>query len=242
LPDGVPKMCSSKIIRKGGEPQQSFTLGPLGSELPELGGYGFRAIHLGEEEKDLEPEEEPYHPPPCIPEEEALRRIGQAHADGLKEGGRHAEEAFAKVSEALAQALLATGSLRARLLHESEEDLLKLAVLIARTIMLREVSCDPAFLATVVRGAVDLASDGGEVVVRLNPDDYAKVANRPEFAGLSGDKRRITLKGDPAVAGAGCLVETVRGNIDAGLDAQLDEVFRRLCEEKCARRGEHGVD
>jgi len=236
-------MSSSKIIRKGGDPQKCYTLEPLGSELPKRELAGFRAIHLGEEEKDLEPEDqEPYQEPPCIPEEEALRRIQEAHEDGVKEGSKVAEAALAKVSEALAQALLATGSLRAQLLQESEEDLLKLSVLIARTVMLRELSCDPGFLATLVRGALELASDGGEVVVRLNPEDYSQVAERPEFAGLSGEKRRIAFKADPAVASAGCQVETVRGNIDAGLDAQLDEIYRRLCEEKCARRGEHGAD
>ena len=236
-------MSSSKIIRKGGEPQRSFTLEPLGGELPKREPGGFRAIHLGEAEKDLEPEEqEPYQPPPCIPEEEALRRIQQAHGDGVREGGRQAEAALAKVSEALAQALLATGSLRSRILQESEEDLLKLAVVIARTVMLREHTLDPGILAGVVQGAVELASDGGEVVVRLNPEDYQKVSQRPEFAQVSGEKRRVTLKADPAVVGAGCLVETSRGNIDAGLDAQLDEIYRRLFEEKSARRGEHGAD
>jgi len=235
-------MSSSRIIRKGGEPQRCYTLEPLGGELPKREPAGFRAIHLGEEERELEPEEEPCQAPPCIPEEEALRRIAQAHADGVKQGSKAAEAALAKVSEALAQALLATGSLRAQLLQESEEDLLKLSVLIARTVMLRELSCDPGFLATLVHGALELASDGGEVLVRLNPEDYALVAQRPEFAGLSGEKRHIALKADPSVASAGCLVETARGNIDAGLDAQLDEIYRRLCEEKCARRGEHGAD
>jgi flagellar assembly protein FliH len=242
LPDVVRKMSSSKIIRKGGEPQKSFTLGPLGGELPQWDGGGFRAIALGQEEKNLEPEEEAYQPPPCIPEEEALRRIEQARADGHKEGAKKAEAALAKVSEALAQALLATGSLRGRLLHESEEDLLKLAVLIARTIMLRELTLDPGILAGMVQGAVELASDGGEVMVRLNPEDYALIAARPEFAAVSGEKRRVTLKGDPVVPGGGCLVETARGNIDAGLEAQLDEIYRRLFEEKSAHRGEHGAD
>ena len=236
-------MSSSKIIRKGGEPQTDYTLGPLGVEILKPAQGGFRPIRLGEQENDCGTEDpEPSPPPPCIPEEEALRRIQQAHGDGVKEGRRLADAALAKVGEALAQALLATGSLRAQLMQESEEDLLKLSVLIARTVMLRELSCDPGFLATVVRGALELASDGGEVVVRLNPEDYAQVAERPEFFGLSGDRRRITLKGDPAVASAGCLVETVRGNIDAGLEAQLDEIYRRLCEEKCSRRGEHGAD
>jgi flagellar assembly protein FliH len=236
-------MSSSKIIRKGGDPQKSVTLEPLGGDLPTLEPWVFRAIRLGEEEMDLEPEDlEPYTPPPCIPEEEALRRIGQAHADGVKEGKKHAEAALAKVSEALAQALLATGSLRARLMQESEEDLLKLSVLIARTVMLRELASDPGILAGVVQGAVELASDGGEVVVRLNPEDYLLVEQRPEFSGISGEKRRVTLKGDPAVASAGCLVETLRGNIDAGLEAQLDEIYRRLFEEKSARRSEYVSD
>jgi flagellar assembly protein FliH len=242
LPAVVRTMSLSRIIRKGGEPQVCVTLGPLLGEIPAAEPNGFRAVRLGQEDQDLEPEEEPYQPPPCIPEEEALRRIQQAHADGVKQGEQQAEQALAKVSEALAQALLATGSLRTRLLHESEEDLLKLAVLIARTVVLRELSLDPGVLAGMVQGAVELASDGGEVVVRLNPEDYALMAPRPEFAAVSGEKRRVTLKGDPAVPGAGCLVETVRGNIDAGLDAQLDEIYRRLFEEKSARRGEHGAD
>jgi flagellar assembly protein FliH len=230
-------MSSSKIIRRGGEPHRSYTLEPLGSIQAASGREGFRAIQLGGGEPE-EVQAEPEELPPCIPEEEALRRIQQAEADGFKKGKRQAEEELAKVSDALAQALLATGSLRGQLLHEAEEDLLKLAVLIARKVMLREFACDPGILAGLVRGALDLASDGGEVVVRLNPEEYAVVVECREFAELLGEKRGISLKGDPAVGRAGCLVETVRGNIDAGLDAQLDEIFRRLTEEKSARKEE----
>jgi len=217
-----------------------MTLEALGGELVRQEYPGFRAVQLGQQEQgDAEPEVEPYQPPPCIPEEEALQRIEQAHADGVEEGKRQAEEALAQVSEALAEALVATGALRARLLQESEEDLLTLSTLIARKIMLRELSWDPSILTGMVRGALELASDAGEVVVRLHPEDYEYVAGRPEFAGLSGDKRRIAMKGDPAVPSAGCLVETARGNIDAGLDGQLDQIVRRLGEARSERRVGH---
>jgi flagellar assembly protein FliH len=236
-------MSSFKIIRNAADPPPAFFLGPLGGDLPERESSVFRAVQFGvQENSPCDPEGAQPCDPPCIPEEEALRRISQAHGDGVKEGRSLAEAALSKVSEALAQALLATGSLRGRLLHESEEDLLKLSTLIARKVVLREVSLDPGILAGMLQGALEFASEGGEVVVRFNPEDYALVAQRPEFAALSGEGRRITLKGDPAVAPAGCMVETVRGNIDAGLDAQLDEIFRRLTEEKSARRGEHGED
>lgn len=234
-------MSSSRILR-GGEPQ-SFTLGPLGSQVVVPDPDQFRPVSLGFKEPEVDPEEvEEYQPPPCIPEEEALRRIQQAHADGMREGKHQAEESLSKVSEALAQALLATGSLRARAMQESEEDLLKLSVLIAKTILQRELSCDPWILASVVQGAVEAAADGGEVVVRLNPEDYQMVAQRPEFAVAPGEKRRVVLKEDPAIARAGCLVETARGTLDAGLESQLDEIYRRLCEEKCSRHGGLGAD
>ena len=233
----VRTMSSSKIIRSGGEPQRAYVLEKLGAVLIPQEPDGFRAVNLGcEDQEELETEPELPPPPPTMLEEEALRRIEQAHQEGLKKGKQQAEAELDKVSEALAQALLATGALRAQLLHESEEDLLKLSVLIARKVMLRELSWDPGMLAGLVQGAVELASDGGEVVVKLNPEDYALVAEGRAFKELLSETRCITLKGDPSVGRAGCLVETARGNIDAGLDAQLEEILRGLTEEKSARR------
>jgi len=234
-------MSLFKIIRKGGEHQQVYTLEPLGCGVPAPVPEDFRPIRLGGEEP-AQVDEEPLEAPACIPEEEAERRIQQAHAEGMKIGRQQAEADFAKVSEALAQALLATGSLREQIMHEAEEDLLKLSVLIARKVMMREFACDPGIMAGLVQSAVELASDGAEIVVRLNPEELAVVAGSREFEALSGDKRRVTLKGDPAVGRAGCVVETVRGNIDAGVDAQLDEIFRRLTEERSARREGSGDD
>ena len=234
-------MYSSKIIRKGGEPQLAYTLEPLTNVRPAEEPDVFRAIQFGiEEAKEAEQEELP-PPPPTIPEAEALRLIEQARTGGEQEGKRQVEAQLAMVNENFAQALLAIGTLRGQLLHEAEEDLLKLSVLIARKVLLKELSCDPGALAGLVHKAVELAADEGEVVVRLNPEDHALAVNCREFQELLSDNRCITLKGDPAIGRAGCLVETVRGNIDGGLDAQLEEIFRGLTEEKSARREEPGA-
>lgn len=244
MPDAVRKMFSSKIIRKGAAGQQVLTLEPLGDLVPPAGEEVFRPIRLGGDEPEeieaLEPEPEP-PPPPCIPEEEAERRAKEAYAEGVRAGKQQAESDLAKVSEALAHALLATGSLRSQIVHEAEDDLLRLSVLIARKVMMRELSIDPGIVAGLVHGAVELAADEGEIVVRLNPEDYQVVAYSPEMAVLSRDKKRVTLKEDPAVRPAGCLVETARGTIDAGIEAQLEEIVRRLFEEKNARREAEGA-
>jgi flagellar assembly protein FliH len=171
-------------------------------------------------------------------EEEALRRIRQAHAEGLKAGKEQAEADLATVSGALAQALLATGSLRAQMLQESEEDLLQLAVLIARKIIQQELSLDPGLLARMVHFSLQLASQTGEVVVRLHPQDYAVAVRSGELQRLVEAKGEVSIKEDPTIVSGGCIVETVRGNIDAGIEAQLEEVSNRLHEERNTRREE----
>ena len=244
MPAAVRTMSSSRIIRRGGEPQRTYILGPLGTAVLSQEQTVFRPVQLGFEEEpaSAESEAEVPPPPPSIPEEEAHRLIEEARAEGEKEGRRQAELELAKAGEAMSQALIATGALRGQLLHEAEEDLLKLAVQIARKIMLREFTGEPAVFLGLVRGAVDLAADMGEVVVKLNPEDFAIVSGCSEFKDLLEEKRGITLKGDAAVGRAGCMVESVRGNIEAGLDAQLEEIFRLLTEEKIARREEPDDD
>ncbi|GAB7025733.1 FliH/SctL family protein [Geotalea toluenoxydans] len=167
-----------------------------------------------------------------IPEEEADRREQAAYNEGLREGKRQAEESLAKVSEALAKALLSTGGLRQKVMQESEEDLLKLAIVIARKIILQEISIDRRILVNIVKAAVSNVSDGDEVVVRLSPSDYEIVADHREFLPPANEKRRITLKADETIPGGGCLVETSMGAIDARIEAQLDEIFRRFMEDR----------
>jgi flagellar assembly protein FliH len=240
-------MSLSNIIRKGGEPQPLFNLEPLENERPSREPDVFRAVRLGwdepeEVEVEEEEEEELPPPPPCILEEEAHRLCELARAEGEQEGRKAAEAELAKANEIFGQALLAIGTLRGQLMHEAEEDLLKLAVKIAGKIVLRELATEPGVLAGLVRGAVELASDGGEVVVRLNAEDHAVVTRSREFKELLSDNRSVVLKADPAIQHAGCLVETLKGNIDAGLDAQLEEILRELVEEKTARREKPGND
>lgn len=229
-------MSSSRIIKGGEELQRPFLLGPLAElqSLPEQ--EYFRPVPLGGE-PEPEREEHEEEPPlvPCIPEEEALARISAARAVGVEEGREEARRELAAALSALSGALLEVAPLRGKLMQEAEEDLLKLSVAIARKVVLRELATDPRVLAGVVRGALDAAGTPDEVVVRLNPDQYPLVGECRELQELAKGERSVTFKADPAVPPAGCLVETLRGALDAGIDAQLDDIMRRLLEEKGTR-------
>jgi len=49
--------------------------------------------------------------------------------------------------------------------------------------------------------------------------------------GFSGE-RALELKADDSVTPGGCIVDTAMGEIDARTDSQVDEIFRRLMEER----------
>ena len=119
------------------------------------------------------------------------------------------------------------------MLRESEEDLLKLAVMIARKVIHQEIATDRMILAKIVAAAVNSASEREDIVIRLNPEDHRLVAAHKHLY-LNGfnDDRLLDLKSDDSVTPGGCIVDTAMGEIDARTDAQLDEIFRRLLEEK----------
>lgn len=220
--DGVGASASAEA-----EPATSFT--PV---IPGIPG-GFKDTMVASADTAATVEEQPEEQVVVgISEDEVDRREQAAFNAGMSEGRRQAEESLAHVSEALAKALLSTGGLRQRVMQESEEDLLKLAIVIARKIILQEISIDRRILVNIVKAAVSNVSEGDEIVVRLNPTDYEVVADHREFFPPANEKRKMLLKADDTIPGGGCLVETSMGAIDARIEAQLDEIFRRFMEDR----------
>ena len=168
-----------------------------------------------------------------LSEEELASRISEAFQNGLQEGKDLAERGLVNVFRALRTASESIHSVRDKVLRESEDELVKLVMLVARKVILREVFQDRTILSEVMRNALDGISERDEITVHLNPDDYALVsADRGNL--LEGEliTNRMHLKSDSTVLAGFCQVETEMGSIDAGLDAQLDEIYRRLLEER----------
>jgi flagellar assembly protein FliH len=72
-----------------------------------------------------------------------------------------------------------------------------------------------------------------DIVLCLHPEDYKVISsNREMFLSGVGEERLITLKSDEAMTLGGCVVESSAGIIDARIEAQLDEIYRNLIEER----------
>ena len=189
-------------------------------------GSGNAGLHAARQVSD-----EP--PSVTMTEEELSRRLSESFEKGLTEGKNLAERGLVNVFRSLRIATEGVHALREKVMRESEDDLIALIMKVARKVILREVTMDRSILFGVVKAAIAALSERCEITIRLNPDDYILITSGPDESfrnELLTDRMR--LKADPAVFQGSCLIDSEIGTIDAGIDGQLDEIFRRLVEQR----------
>lgn len=177
----------------------------------------------------------PPSPPPLTAAEQqdrlaALER--DAFTKGYAQGERAGVEAGGQRAEAMLRRLAATlddlGTLRDEMVRQTEQQVVELALAIARRVLHREASIDPELAGALAHVALDRLGPASPATIRLHPDDYSTVGSH---AAGSWNGRAVKVVPDPAVARGGCLVESDFGYIDASVDAQVDEIARAMLGE-----------
>jgi flagellar biosynthesis/type III secretory pathway protein FliH len=143
-----------------------------------------------------------------------------------------AEEAGHRAGLARAAAALARAAAeRDRLLQAAGDDLVRLAVAVARTILGREVERDGAVEAVAAR-ALEAVRHRREVILRIHPGDAPALRREAgRLGGLLARAASLAIHEDPAVGRGGLVVETEAGTLDARLETRLDAVEAALLEE-----------
>jgi len=163
------------------------------------------------------------------------QRSREAQAQGRREGeatGRaQASAEIRPVMERLSRTIDEISGFRARLRREAEADTIKLALAIAHRVLRRQLAIDPEALHGLVLGALEKL-EGQEVSrVRVHPAHAAPVKTCLEQHGTGA---RVEIIPDPSREPGTVIFETQRGNLDASIDSQLQEIERGLAD--CLRR------
>lgn len=204
-------------------------------EQPPSAGFVPMGLFQGQTEAGdaVEAPEESGPPPLEISEDELNNRISEAFNAGLAEGKDLAERGLVNVFKALRAASETIRNLREKVLREAEDELVNLVMLVARKVIIREVSQDRTILAGVVSNAVAGLSTREEITLRINPEDFLLITSgRNENLQNELTSERLQLKPDPTVSAGFCQVDTAMGTIDADMDAQLDEIYRHLLQQR----------
>ncbi len=164
--------------------------------------------------------------PRVDPLEEAWTRgYGDATAAGeaaLADERRRWEGALASARKGFEETIAAIRAEQVVALHT-------LSLTVARHLIEREYSGDPALVDSLVRTALDIAPIGGQVTVRLNPGDLhalQELGSLDRFS--SGDAMELRWIGDPELGHGGCVVEGPTSIVDGRLDRVLLDLYERI--------------
>jgi flagellar assembly protein FliH len=133
------------------------------------------------------------------------------------------EQILARVSQSVEQLL----AFRLRVRQQLEEDLVRLAVAVARRILHRELHVDPEALLGIVKAAAEKMDVREILRFRIGVADAPVLARH--FAGLNLPPR-VEFVTDPALPRGSVIVETSRGQMDASIETQLAEIDRGLAD------------
>lgn len=158
----------------------------------------------------------------------------QGHAQGLAEGraAGHAEgeaQGRGAMREAAARFEALIDLLDEPLTHmdaKVEDELVALAIAIAKQLIRRELRTDPGQIVATVREAVAiLPSSARRVTLHLHPEDAALM--RSALA-LDEAGSRWRLQENPLMSRGGCRVTTETSSIDASVETRLAATIARL--------------
>lgn len=155
----------------------------------------------------------------------------QGQRDGMALGEKRLEERLRQVDSLLRE----LGALKRRLYHESEEDLLKLSIEIARRILRSEAKTDPSVVTRAIRAAIDHLAERSLIRILINPDDMAELRKTLPEVAETYRLEQWELIEDRSIERGGCVLETGFGRVNATLEEQLQALGEVMEQELEAR-------
>lgn len=156
-------------------------------------------------------------------EQELVRREQQAFESGYRKAIAELQAAAGRFARAAEELLRYRRDMR----RSTEQELVRLAVTIARRILRRELSVDPNALSGIVKAALESLEAREANCVRVHPEDVALVERCLAECGI-GDQ--IKVSADPQLARGSAILETAHGSLDASVETQLEEIERGLLD------------
>ncbi|HUT02224.1 MAG TPA: FliH/SctL family protein [Phycisphaerae bacterium] len=155
-----------------------------------------------------------------------------AEARRAAEAERQLEETHQQLradSQALRQARAAldraSGEVRQAVLAEAEQQLLDLALGIARKVLRQEIQAGRYEIDPIVAEAMEHIPARCEVTVHLHPDDYARCR---AIAAGPDDSNGPRFVADANVLPGECFLETSEGTVESSVETQLSEITHAL--------------
>lgn len=159
--------------------------------------------------REQQSEEEEYH---------------KGFAEGEAAGKKLAAQKVEPVLKSLGELMHALTTEREQLIVRYDQDLIKIAFMIAMKILHNEIETNNEVVVGVVKAALEKIVKTDSVVIKLSPYDLELLQQQIGEHGLETEwlAHEAKLEGDFKIARGGCKVQTDSGEIDATIETQLE--------------------
>lgn len=165
------------------------------------------------------------------PQAEAEQRLAAAERAGFEQGHAAGRNSLAEELDSLRLKLARTveelTGMRARYRRQGEQDMVALALAVARRILHRELTVAPEALLGLVKAALDKMEAREVHQVRVARSDAQMVR---QYFEQMGPPQRVEVIADAILPAGSVLIESKRGTLDASVDTQLAEIERGFAD------------
>lgn len=159
------------------------------------------------------------------------RELHAARQAGFQAGHHAAEQQmqdrYDNVILRVTRSIDEIGQARARFRREAEEDVVRLALAIARRILHREITIHPGALQGLVKAALETLESREICAIRLHPSLLPDLQRAQEQV---GSPQPWNWTPDPSLEIGAVFVDTTRGQLDASIESQLNEIERGFAD------------
>ena len=135
----------------------------------------------------------------------------------------------------LQEALLQLKNIRKETNRQIENEVVELALAIARQVICQEITIDREIVVCVAREALAKVEDPGRIKIKMSPSDLEFIKEtRSQLSNMIENIDTVTLESVEDIQSGGCIIETDLGEIDARIEKQLqavEESFRTAMEK-----------
>ena len=118
---------------------------------------------------------------------------------------------------------------KAEMVTRAENDLVELALAIARKVLHREASLQKEVLTDSIRRILKNLSASGRICLKAHPDEVAHLQEvQSTLVTRDGDSPTIYIEADQSVGLGGCIIHTDGLYIDATIEQQLQNISDAL--------------
>jgi len=156
----------------------------------------------------------------------------EGYAEGVAEGRKEGIEEVGAAAAALGEACESLNDAWGELEESLERDALEFAFALAEKILAGALEARPELVQASVQGAIRGLGERRRITVLVNPADLELVeaAVGEEQRRLIGAER-LELQGEERVARGGAVVRTEEGEVDAGIQVQLERAREVVASE-----------